>query len=105
LEAAHITPHCEGENYLTANGLLLRADLHTLFDLRLLSIDPASGTVFVSSKLSREYQQFAKQRIHLPEKVEHRPDLQGLNQHYLDTQAREKQFESGKTAALGGWED
>ena len=39
LEAAHIIPHAEGANYHESNGLLLRADIHTLYDLNLLSID------------------------------------------------------------------
>ena len=39
LEAAHIVPHAKGANYNTSNGLLLRADIHTLYDLNLLSID------------------------------------------------------------------
>lgn len=39
LEAAHITPHSEDGGYRTQNGLLLRADIHTLYDLNLLSID------------------------------------------------------------------
>jgi hypothetical protein len=39
LEAAHITPHSEDGGYSTQNGLLLRADIHTLYDLNLLSID------------------------------------------------------------------
>ncbi|MEH1887220.1 MULTISPECIES: HNH endonuclease signature motif containing protein [unclassified Nostoc] len=32
LEAAHIIPYSETENNHPSNGLLLRADLHTLFD-------------------------------------------------------------------------
>jgi predicted restriction endonuclease len=40
LEAAHIIPYSETENNHLSNGLLLRADLHTLFDLNLISIDP-----------------------------------------------------------------
>lgn len=39
LEAAHITPHAEHTDYRVSNGLLLRADIHTLFDLNLLVID------------------------------------------------------------------
>lgn len=39
LEAAHIQPHAAEPNYDTRNGLLLRADLHTLFDLNLLAVD------------------------------------------------------------------
>jgi putative restriction endonuclease len=40
LEAAHIEPYRgEAENHFS-NGLLLRADLHTLFDLNLMAIEP-----------------------------------------------------------------
>ncbi len=40
LEAAHIIPYSETKNNHLSNGLLLRADLHTLFDLSLIAIDP-----------------------------------------------------------------
>jgi len=39
LEAAHIRPYSECGTNKIANGLLLRADLHTLFDLHLMSLD------------------------------------------------------------------
>lgn len=39
LEAAHITPHTDLTDYRVSNGLLLRADIHTLFDLDLITID------------------------------------------------------------------
>ncbi|KAB2876388.1 MAG: hypothetical protein F9K36_02725 [Burkholderiaceae bacterium] len=39
LEAAHITPHAELTDYAVSNGLLLRADIHTLFDENLLAVD------------------------------------------------------------------
>ena len=42
LEAAHIRPYRGPESNALPNGLLLRADIHTLFDLALLAIDPAS---------------------------------------------------------------
>lgn len=42
IEAAHISPYRgEADNH-PENGLLLRADLHTLFDLDLLGIHPES---------------------------------------------------------------
>lgn len=37
-------------NHVT-NGILLRADLHTLFDLGLIRIHPETKQVFLSSKL------------------------------------------------------
>lgn len=49
LEAAHITPYRGTETNHLSNGLLLRADIHTLFDLGLLAIDPGNLTVLVSS--------------------------------------------------------
>ncbi|OUL19628.1 hypothetical protein BV378_32400 [Nostoc sp. RF31YmG] len=40
LEAAHISPYRSTDDNHPDNGLLLRADLHTLFDLNLLGIHP-----------------------------------------------------------------
>jgi putative restriction endonuclease len=40
VEAAHITPFAVTGNNDVTNGMLLRSDLHTLFDLRLLAIEP-----------------------------------------------------------------
>jgi putative restriction endonuclease len=45
IEAAHITPYARTNENGVHNGLLLRSDLHTLFDLGLLAIDPATMTV------------------------------------------------------------
>ncbi|MEH2211860.1 HNH endonuclease [Nostoc sp.] len=42
LEAAHISPYRGTDDNHPDNGLLLRADLHTLFDLNLLGINPES---------------------------------------------------------------
>jgi hypothetical protein len=55
LEAAHIHPYCvggEGTND-PSNGLLLRADLHILFDLHYLSIDPRNYTIRFADLLVR----------------------------------------------------
>jgi hypothetical protein len=40
VEAAHISPYRGKEDNNPSNGLLLRADLHTIFDLDLLGIEP-----------------------------------------------------------------
>lgn len=63
LEAAHIIPHNELTDYSVHNGLLLRADLHTLFDLNLVRID-SEGIVLVDSELDgSEYQEFNEKKI------------------------------------------
>jgi hypothetical protein len=55
LEAAHIKPYQgEGDNH-PANGLLLRADIHTLFDLDLLGIEPDGLQIRLHPLLATEY--------------------------------------------------
>ena len=47
VKAAHIVPYRMNSDHHPANGLLLRADLHALFDLHLLGIDPETLRVSV----------------------------------------------------------
>ncbi|MBZ2195397.1 HNH endonuclease [Occultella gossypii] len=47
LEAAHISPYRGTHTNAVANGLLLRADIHTLFDLNLLTVVQAEGAYAV----------------------------------------------------------
>lgn len=68
LEAAHIEPHAEGADYRTSNGLLLRADVHTLFDLGLLSIDEFMRVHLADEVKASEYRQYDGYQI------ERRPD-------------------------------
>ena len=49
VEAAHIWPYHGPVDNHPDNGLLLRADLHTLFDLDLMGINPETYKVAVSS--------------------------------------------------------
>lgn len=51
LQAAHIVAHAETGRNHPQNGLLLRADLHELFDEGLLFIEPGSLTVHVHKSL------------------------------------------------------
>jgi hypothetical protein len=51
LEAAHVTPYLGPETNHITNGLLLRADLHTLLDCGLIGIDPSTRTVILASTL------------------------------------------------------
>lgn len=61
LEAAHIKPYRVEEDNHPANGLLLRADIHTLFDLDLLGIDPERLRVALHPDLGKhtEYRNLA----------------------------------------------
>ncbi|MGO4438566.1 HNH endonuclease [Rhizobium sp. RAF56] len=51
LDAAHITPYLGVETNDPRNGLLLRADLHNLFDLGLLAVDVVTMSVVVAESL------------------------------------------------------
>jgi HNH endonuclease len=51
LEAAHIIPEAGGQTNFVNNGLLLRADIHTLFDLYLLAIHPDTRRVVLAGAL------------------------------------------------------
>ena len=48
LEAAHIVPFAGPDFDHVENGLLLRADAHTLFDLGMMLVEPASLTVRIA---------------------------------------------------------
>ncbi|MBH9723589.1 HNH endonuclease [Burkholderia contaminans] len=83
LEAAHIVPHAHKTDYATSNGLLLRADIHTLFDMHLIAIDP-DGQVVVSGRLQgTEYAQYQFQRLKaFPETPDDQPSLENLKRHH-----------------------
>ena len=55
LEAAHIVPYQVGREQANdpTNGLLLRADIHTLFDLALLKVDPSTLRVRIMNRCRR----------------------------------------------------
>lgn len=56
LEAAHIKPYTLVMRHEVSNGLLLRADLHKLFDDGYLSIDPKERRVMVSKRIREEFE-------------------------------------------------
>jgi hypothetical protein len=51
LDACHLYSYAETGEHLPRGGALMRRDLHTLFDLNLLAIDPDSWTVHLAPKL------------------------------------------------------
>lgn len=54
LQAAHIRPVSEGGQHRVDNGLLLRSDVHTMFDLGFLTVDP-NFALRVSPSLRDEF--------------------------------------------------
>lgn len=82
LEAAHIIPYKGAKTNHLGNGLLLRTDLHTLFDLWLVAIDPKTMRLLVSPKLDGTvYQKYRGRRIRVPREPGCRPSIEALEQH------------------------
>ncbi|MFS8976869.1 HNH endonuclease signature motif containing protein [Cupriavidus necator] len=82
LEAAHIFRYLGKQTNVVTNGLLLRSDLHTLYDLGLLAIDPASMTVLLAPKLmGSDYGPLAGTAIRLPVNEADRPNQAALTMH------------------------
>ena len=54
LEVAHIRPYRGENDNNPQNGLLLHADIHTLFDLNLIGIEPVELRVELHPTLARD---------------------------------------------------
>jgi hypothetical protein len=74
LQAAHIMPYRGPDTNSVQNGLLLRADIHTLFDLGLLQIDPQRYRLSVAEELkATSYGKLEGRKLRLPKKKGFRP--------------------------------
>lgn len=81
LEAAHVVPYADGGSTSWRNGVLLRSDIHTLFDLHLITIDER-GRVRLSPQLtSNEYRQYHGMKAKLPRNPKQRPTKAALRAH------------------------
>jgi GUN4-like/HNH endonuclease len=80
LEAAHIIPYCETEDNDISNGLLLRADLHTLFDLNLIAINPITMKIHIAPNLVATYyeQELQNKSLRLPINESYLPSQEAL---------------------------
>jgi putative restriction endonuclease len=87
LEAAHIKPYGLGGPHDPENGLLLRSDLHTLFDQRYMTIDAGELKVVVSPRIreefenGRDYYQLHGRAIRLPRETSSLPSHEYLAFH------------------------
>jgi putative restriction endonuclease len=92
LEAAHIRPYGEGGEHEVSNGLLLRSDIHRLFDKGYVGVTPEYRFI-VSDRLrgdysnGRSYYPLASRVIELPALAEERPSREWLEWH-MDTKFR-----------------
>ncbi|HSS19037.1 MAG TPA: HNH endonuclease [Pyrinomonadaceae bacterium] len=93
LEAAHIHRYSRGGDHSLSNGLLLRSDLHKLFDLGYLTIEPNTLKIKVSRKIreefenGRDYYRLENQELRQPINPLAFPSIENLQHHY-DTEFR-----------------
>lgn len=86
LTAAHIKPYSRTGPHKVSNGLLLRSDLHLLFDHGLITVTP-EYVVEVSKRIREQYENgriyyaLHGQAISLPEIEQERPDRMFLEWH------------------------
>jgi len=79
LEAAHIRPYKEGGEHRIGNGILLRSDIHRLFDKGYMTITP-DHRIEVSRRLKddfdngKSYYPFNGSRLILPDSSLDEPD-------------------------------
>ena len=84
LEAALISPFQGEETYHVSNGLLLRSDLHTLFDLGHIAIDSATMRVILAEPLlNTTYKVLDGRRLALPAREELAPNTEALDSHRM----------------------
>ena len=87
LEAAHIRPYSKHRNHLPSNGLLLRNDIHKLYDDGLVSVTP-DNVFHVSPRIrrkygnGRDYYALKNRKISVPKQEILRPDPKFLQEHY-----------------------
>jgi hypothetical protein len=65
LEAAHVRPVASHGSDDPSNGILLRADLHKLFDADLLAIDPSDGRVAVGETCRADYERELADKVYV----------------------------------------
>lgn len=81
LEAAHLYSYATKGKHHRNGGLLLRRDLHRLFDLGLIAVDPSSQTLDVASDLAAfpDYSHLQGKPLTVPVTKEH---MRWLSQHW-----------------------
>jgi HNH endonuclease len=83
LEAAHIVPHSKSATDDERNGILLRADLHTLLDKGFLGIKPSTRAVELHPDLQKTaYREFEGRQIAKTNPPDRRPDPKVLKRQY-----------------------
>lgn len=83
MEAAHIIPYKGEPTNNVVNGLLLRCDIHTLFDLDLIGINPTSRVVHLHPTLkTTSYKKLQGVKLLEPSNAAFRPNTGALEKRW-----------------------
>jgi len=83
LEAAHISPYRGPDSNIVSNGILLRSDIHSLFDQGLLTIDDNMCVIIASQLDNTEYYTLNGSALRLPQNVADHPSIDLLRKHRM----------------------
>lgn len=82
LQAAHIYPYRGPATNRVSNGLLLRADIHVLFDRGAIAVHQTSMEVLIKPHLEvTQYASLAGEKLRRPHKLADRPSAAALRSH------------------------
>jgi putative restriction endonuclease len=86
LDAAHIRPYADGGDHEARNGLLLRRDIHSLFDAGYVTVTPdyhfeVSRRIREEFENGRDYYAMHGVAIAVPNRRDRRPDRDVLTWH------------------------
>jgi putative restriction endonuclease len=86
LDAAHIRPFADGGSHEASNGILLRRDIHSLFDAGYVTISPemkfeVSRRIREEFENGRQYYALHGQAVAKPNEPKRQPDVSALTWH------------------------
>ncbi|MCR8982760.1 HNH endonuclease [Brevibacillus laterosporus] len=81
LQAAHIQPYINENSNHIQNGIVLRADIHRLFDSGMITINREHIVTVSSLLINSDYFKLNGKKIYLPEKSEDYPSIEALKLH------------------------
>jgi putative restriction endonuclease len=89
LEAAHIKPYADGGSHEPTNGLLMRRDIHALFDSGYVTVTPelrfhVSRRIKEEFENGRDYYRMHGQQVAFPQSASWQPDASALRWHNED---------------------
>lgn len=96
LQAAHIDPYRGRKSQVASNGMLLRADIHLLYDAHLITVLPEKNTIRVGKQLKGSYYwQFDRRKINIPSDPLLRPNDVLLEMHMREFESIERHLVAG----------